>query len=36
MIIDWGEETINKVNETPRDIECNGYRKKNDTAKRYF
>lgn len=36
MIIDWGEETIDKVNETPRYVECDGYWKKNDTEKRYF
>lgn len=33
MIIDWREETIHKMNETPSDVECNGYRKKNDAAK---
>lgn len=32
MIIDWGEETIHKMNETPSDVECNGYWKKNDAA----
>ena len=32
MIIDRGEETIHKMNETPSDVECNGYWKKNDTA----
>jgi hypothetical protein len=32
MIIDWGEETIHKMNETPSDVECDSYRKKNDAA----
>ena len=32
MIIDWREEAIHKMNETPSDVECNGYWKKNDTA----
>ena len=32
MIIYRGEETIHKMNETPSDVECNGYRKKNDAA----
>ena len=36
MIIDWGEETIHKTNETPCDVECNGYWKKNDAANREF
>jgi hypothetical protein len=33
MIINRGEETIHEANENPCDVECNGYWKKNDTAK---